>query len=56
MLYDSRLIQTVLSISWALAALLCIVIAAMKKVVSGGLWGPSIFACVIAKLFFSGIS
>ncbi|MEX6210805.1 hypothetical protein AB6G58_14010 [Providencia huaxiensis] len=44
-LYDSRLIQTVLSISWALAALLCIVIAAMKKVVSGGLWGQYFRMC-----------
>ncbi len=30
-LYDSRLVQTVLSISWALAALVCIIIASIKK-------------------------
>ncbi|MFW0927833.1 MAG: DUF2339 domain-containing protein [Providencia rettgeri] len=54
-LYDSRLIQTVLSISWALAALLCIVIAAMKKSRIWWFMGASIFACVIAKLFLVDI-
>ncbi|MGO2305298.1 MAG: DUF2339 domain-containing protein [Providencia sp.] len=54
-LYHSRLVQTVLSISWALAALVCMVIAAVKR---NRIWwfsGAGIFACVIVKLFLIDI-
>lgn len=54
-LYDSRIIQTVLSISWALAALFCMVIAAIKKNRVWWLSGAVIFGCVIAKLFLIDI-
>lgn len=54
-LYDSRLLQTVLSISWALAALACITIAAIKKNRIWWFMGAGIFACVIAKLFLIDI-
>lgn len=50
-LFDSRLVQTVLSISWAIAALFCMVIAAVKKSRAWWFGGAAIFACVIAKLF-----
>lgn len=50
-LFDSRLVQTVLSISWAIAALFCMVIAAVKKSRTWWFGGAAIFACVIAKLF-----
>lgn len=54
-LYDSRLIQTVLSISWAAAALVCMVIAALQKSRAWWVAGAVIFACVIAKLFLIDI-
>ncbi|MEY0973647.1 DUF2339 domain-containing protein [Providencia huaxiensis] len=54
-LYDSRLVQTVLSISWALAALACIIVAALKKNRICWFIGAGIFACVIAKLFLIDI-
>ncbi|MEY0974904.1 DUF2339 domain-containing protein [Providencia rettgeri] len=54
-LYDSRLVQTVLSISWALAALACIIIASIKKNRIWWFMGAGIFACVIAKLFLIDI-
>ncbi|HGN1705275.1 TPA: DUF2339 domain-containing protein [Providencia rettgeri] len=54
-LYGSHLVQTVLSISWALAALTCIILAAMKKSRSWWFFGAGIFACVIVKLFLVDI-
>ena len=54
-LYDSRLIQTVLSISWALAALACMIIATVQKNRVWWFCGVGIFACVIAKLFLIDI-
>lgn len=54
-LYESRLVQTVLSISWALAALACIIIAAIKKSRIWWFMGAAIFACVISKLFLIDI-
>ncbi|HHR5807918.1 TPA: DUF2339 domain-containing protein [Providencia alcalifaciens] len=50
-LFDSRLVQTVLSISWGIAALVCMVIAAVKKSRVWWFGGAAIFVCVIAKLF-----
>ncbi len=38
-------VQTVLSISWALAALVCIIIASIKKIEFGGLWGLVFCLC-----------
>lgn len=55
-LFDSRLVQTVLSISWALAALVCAVISATKKNRIWWFFGAGIFACVIAKLFLIDIN
>ncbi|GAB1440802.1 DUF2339 domain-containing protein [Providencia sp.] len=54
-LFDSRLVQTVLSISWALAALGCMIVAAIKKSRIWWFTGAGIFACVIAKLFLVDI-
>lgn len=54
-LFDSRLIQTVLSISWSLVALGFMVFAALKHNRASWLIGAGIFACVIAKLFLIDI-
>ncbi|MFY3769265.1 hypothetical protein AHYW_002755 [Providencia manganoxydans] len=54
-LFDSRLVQTVLSISWSLAALGFMIFAALKQNRVSWLIGAGIFACVIAKLFLVDI-
>ncbi|EKT62167.1 DUF2339 domain-containing protein [Providencia burhodogranariea] len=54
-LFDSRLVQTVLSISWSLVALGFMVFASIKQNRVSWILGAGIFICVIAKLFLVDI-
>ncbi|EPU3839319.1 DUF2339 domain-containing protein [Providencia stuartii] len=54
-LFNSRLVQTVLSISWSLVALGFMIFASIKQNRMSWFLGAGIFACVIAKLFLVDI-
>lgn len=54
-LFDSRLVQTVLSISWSILALGFMIFANVKQNRLSWLFGAGIFTCVIAKLFLVDI-
>lgn len=54
-LLDSRLVQTVLSISWSILALGFMIFAGVKQNRISWLFGAGIFTCVIAKLFLVDI-
>nr|ELR5143295.1 DUF2339 domain-containing protein [Providencia stuartii] len=54
-LFDSRLVQTILSISWSLAALAFMIFASLKQNRLSWLFGAGIFACVVVKLFLVDI-
>ncbi|MCW2255216.1 putative membrane protein [Providencia alcalifaciens] len=54
-LFDSRLVQTVLSISWSIVALGFMLFAGVKQNRISWFFGAGIFTCVIAKLFLVDI-
>lgn len=54
-LFTSRLVQTILSISWSVIALGFMIFAGMKQNRKYWFFGAGVFGCVIAKLFLVDI-